>query len=194
MFWEKDIGFHVLEKNEQVLHGVFNMGTPDEWELSIVYGNPNLQKRRVLWDKLGEIHKFNISRWCFCGDFNATLHHGDRISRARSTLPPDKGFKEWVYSHYLKELHASGPQFTWGREGCMSKIDWVFMNEEWVLKFPDASAVHLPKHQSDHCPILLKIQGGARIKGGKRDFRFFAPWVTHSDFPNVVKRSWVSSR
>ena len=63
-----------------------------------------------------------------------------------------------------------------------------------MLKFPEASAVHLPKFKSDHCPILLRMEGG-RVKIRRRkEFRFFAPWVTHDDFNEVVKRSWVESR
>ena len=68
------------------------------------------------------------------------------------------------------------------------------MNGECLLKFPEASAVHLPKFKSDHCPILLRMEGG-RVKIRRRkEFRFFAPGVTHDDFNEVVKRSWVESR
>lgn len=62
------------------------------------------------------------------------------------------------------------------------------------MKFPEASVVHLPKYKSDHCPVLLKIEREGVTKRGKGDLRFFAPWVNHNDFGEVVRRSWVSSR
>ena len=194
VFWEKEAEFEVVEKHEQVLHGIIKRGTSNECGLSIIYGSPQVQRRRELWRQLERVDNFGVARWCFCGDFNATLNYDDRLSNARNVAPPDKWFREWVSDSCLKEIQAAGPKFTWARKGCYSKIDWVLMNEECLLKFPEASAVHLPKFKSDHCPILLRMEGG-RIKIRRRkEFRFFAPWVTHDDFNEVVKRSWVESR
>lgn len=130
IFWEKKIGFQVIEKHDQVVHGVFNAGLVNEWGMSIVYGSPNIQKRRVLWEMLGRVRGLGIQRWCYCGDFNATLYYDDRLSRSNKSLPPDRWFKDWVSSSYLKEMVTSGPKYTWGRNGCSSKIDWVLTNEE----------------------------------------------------------------
>ena len=63
-----------------------------------------------------------------------------------------------------------------------------------MLKFLVASVVHLPKFKSNHCPILLKFEREGRdLMRSPKSFRFFAPWVTHSEFNDVVKRSWINS-
>lgn len=63
-----------------------------------------------------------------------------------------------------------------------------------IAYFTNASVTHLPKFKSDHCPLLLKLNSEiVRIRRNK-DFKFFAPWVTHKDFSSVVMNSWVPSR
>ena len=148
----------------------------------------------MLWHELTRVESMGIRRWCFGGDFNAILHHDERVSRSKSVTPPDRGFSEWVESCGLKELHASGPKFTWGRDGCSSKLDRVLITDDWSMKFQNASVLHLPKFKSDHCPLLVKVEKEGVRKKGNNNFRFFAPWVAHNDFHEVVKRSSTLSR
>ena len=94
IFWDREVDFHVIESYNQVVHGVCKVGTLDEWRLSIVYGYPQFQRRRELWEQLNRIEVLGISRWCFCGYFNVTLHVEDRVSTAKKSAPPDRWFKE----------------------------------------------------------------------------------------------------
>ena len=91
-------------------------------------------------------------------------------------------------------MYAEGPRFTWRGDGCSSKLDRVLTIDEWRMMFPEAKVFHLSKFSHDHCPLLIKTDRGGERKGESRDFRFFAPWVTHDEFNNFVKSSWAMTR
>ena len=75
-----------------------------------------------------------------------------------------------------------------------SKLDRVLTSDSWMTQFSNVTVTHLPKFKSDHCPLLIKLNVN-KVKGRRNKFfRFFAPWITHKDFPEVVKRSWVPSK
>ena len=43
---------------------------------------------------------------------------------------------------------------------------------------------------SDHCPLLLNLNPDTR-KGPNRLFRFHSVWLSHKDFPAVVREAWA---
>lgn len=36
-----------------------------------------------------------------------------------------------------------------------SKIDWAFINEEWIESMPSSKVIFLPEGTSDHCPAKV---------------------------------------
>ncbi|XP_028782609.1 uncharacterized protein LOC114738708 [Neltuma alba] len=169
------------------------MGKTSAWDLSIVYGHPNRIKRRSLWEELQHIHATGVGKWCVAGDFNATLRGNERVPTNKGLNGADKSFVDWVRGCYLNEVDFQGPRFTWSRGNSYSRIDRVLANSEWFETFIDASVLHLPKLKSDHCPLLVKMNRQRRSRGKTNHFRFFAPWVTHEGFNDVVKNAWRSS-
>ncbi|KAI9086117.1 hypothetical protein K1719_031950 [Acacia pycnantha] len=100
---------------DQVMHGVMNEGTQQEWGLSFVYGSLDSMKQRSLWSTLSCIAESNIPRWCVCGDFNATLRDDERMSIGSQGVHADNYFRRWVSEYGLSDLEFSGPKFTWSR-------------------------------------------------------------------------------
>lgn len=66
-FWDDDLDFVVSMKLSQVLHGTFNKGKSNAWDLSIVYGHPNPSLRKTLWRELDIIKTLGIQKWCVGG-------------------------------------------------------------------------------------------------------------------------------
>lgn len=62
--WDEELDFSVTYKHQQVMHGVFNLGKPDAWDLSIVYGHPKQHLRRALWQQLRAIKEACANKWC----------------------------------------------------------------------------------------------------------------------------------
>lgn len=57
-FWESSINFTVLTSNSQFVHGVITGSDNLASYVTIVYGSPNVQVRRSLWNSL---HNFSES-------------------------------------------------------------------------------------------------------------------------------------
>lgn len=45
-----------------------------------------------------------------------------------------------------------------------ARLDRVLCNLAWREMFESASVSHLPKHQSDHCPLLVRLENRNFIK------------------------------
>ncbi|XP_028802558.1 uncharacterized protein LOC114757640 [Neltuma alba] len=193
-FWDATINFQVLARTEQALHGIFNAGSSNEVCLTIVYGKPNRCIRDRLWSDLRSFSTHITKPWCIIGDFNATLHVGDQVSKNINTMGVDLQFQRLVDDLDLAEMEFYGPRFTWSNNGCFSRIDMALMNEEWRRKFPNSSVMHLPKFKSDHTPLLLRTLEKVNDRRSRSNiFRFFAPWVTHEEFSKFVKGAWNTS-
>ncbi|XP_062075490.1 uncharacterized protein LOC133779556 [Humulus lupulus] len=86
-----------------------------------------------------------------------------------------------------------GSYYTWsnnqdGPNRIFSKIDRVFVNEDWIDMFPNVNAIASWEVISDHCAIILK--NISVIKNGLRPFRFFNMWTNHPLFKPSVLDSW----
>lgn len=63
------------------------------------------------------------------------------------------------------DLWFAGPSFTWARRRdariCIhSRLNEAFCNVEWRSLFPEGVVGNLPKIQFDHCPIMIRPNGG----------------------------------
>ena len=190
LFWDDETKFSVLTTGDQFIHGVIDVGTGNEFFVTLVYGHPNMILRRSLWSSLNSICNPEEDRWMIMGDFNAVTCPEDRNNSSQSSGGVDVSFRNWVLSNDLVDIGFSGPRFTWGRGSSQSRIDRVFVTSKWYEFFSDAHIVHLPKYKSDHSPIILDTSILKNYEKVYKPFRFFAPWVLHEDFPNFVQNNW----
>ncbi|CAN1136889.1 Transposon TX1 uncharacterized 149 kDa protein [Linum perenne] len=91
----------------------------------------------------------------------------------------------------LSDIPFSGPRFTWGRNGVLSRIDRALVNAQWIQAFPESVVSHIHKIKSDHRPILLcpSAQVYSTIS---KPFRFLSAWISHPSFNFFVKNKWIS--
>nr|XP_016501377.1 PREDICTED: uncharacterized protein LOC107819740 [Nicotiana tabacum] len=90
------------------------------------------------------------------------------------------------------ELPTTGSRFTWNdrQRGnrVYSKIDWVFINNDWLNQMPAYGARYLPEGISDHCPI--KVEQLHTKQNTSRPFRYCNIWASHLDFLEKVETAW----
>ncbi|XP_060217032.1 uncharacterized protein LOC132644455 [Lycium barbarum] len=129
--------------------------------------------------------------WVVLGDFNAVLHAEDRIGGTPVTYAEIVDFQLCLDTCGLVELPTNGGKYTWTDnqdERIFSRIDWVFINGEWMDDMPECRANILPAGVSDHCPIVVQMV--KQINKPRRAFKFYNVWCQHPDFHKVVEDGW----
>lgn len=185
--WEVE----VLKFSSQFLH--MNVGWKKEAKclLTVVYGRPQLQARRILWDDLRDINSGIDNSWAIVGDFNAILEANERIEGSQS--PSMRGmldFQVFVSDYDLVDAGYQGCPFTWQNSGLSQRLDRLIVNMHWRIRFEEAEVYHLPRFKSDHRVVLLKLKRVTMQNRRRRPFRFMAAWLTHSDFGQFLKSIW----
>ena len=94
----------------------------------------------------------------------------------------------------MMKLGFSGPKFTWTNKRELGgliqcRLDRCWANPSWKNSFPEANVTHLARVNSDHCPLLLNLYPNL-VTNSNRPFRFHPMWLSHKDFPAIVRDSW----
>lgn len=120
--------------------------------------------------------------WIVMGDFNLVLNMVDRL-----------GGKS-INSCELIELPPKGSKQTWsvkqGENIFFLQIDWVSVNNKWLLQIPTQCANFLPQGISDHSPIKVEQFNSKRTCRGP--FKYYNIWSVHPSFLEIVKEVWNS--
>ncbi|KAK6787432.1 hypothetical protein RDI58_015957 [Solanum bulbocastanum] len=70
-------------------------------------------------------------------------------------------FQNCVNNYALVEMPQQGNKYTWNDKSSgpriLSKIDWVFINGEWLDSMPTYMVRFLPEGISDHCPSKVSL-------------------------------------
>ena len=68
------------------------------------------------------------------------------------------GLNSFIDSIFLLELPLVDKKFTWFKPDgtTMSRIDRVFVNEEWLQLWPMSKQYVLRREVSDHCAMVVK--------------------------------------
>lgn len=104
-----------------------------------------------------------------------------------------KTFNNFLYKANLLDLGFVGPRNTWtncrqDRSIIRTQIDRAHANPNWLNIFPETKVIHLPRLNSDHCPILLNIDPS--YNRGSKPFRFEPFWMSHNTFVPLKSTIW----
>lgn len=97
-------------------------------------------------------------------------------------------FSHQIDAAGLYDLGFIGSPFTWKRGSIQERLDRFLANSTWMDSFSVTQNHHLPKLNSDHSPLLLKIAIGQH--NSHSPFRFLNVWVEHREFLQEVQRGW----
>lgn len=102
--------------------------------------------------------------WITIGDFNAVLYSHERSKGAVSFTNKDAAFGRWFKDMKLVDFGFSGPGFSWVRGASVdtftgARLDRAVGNLKWCEEFPNTKVMHLPRIQSDHCPVFASWDG-----------------------------------
>lgn len=159
-----------------------------KWLITVVYANTSYVRRQDLWDDLNRITESHDTPWAVLGDFNCILSDSERKGGASN--PSNRGrddFRRMLHDCNLIDSGFQGSPYTWRSGNLFQRLDRILINMQWRLRFPQAAVFHLPYFKSDHRAVLMQMERNNGPNRRRRSFRFVAAWLTHSDFPNLIK-------
>nr|KYP61055.1 hypothetical protein KK1_023479 [Cajanus cajan] len=157
----------------------------------MVYASPHLQERSTLWNNLTRLAQIVDGPWNLMGDFNVVLRPHERMGSATTRINRgDIAFNNFVNQCNLLDIGFTGSPFTWKRGQLFERLDRSLENYDWRIQFHEASIIHLNPLKSDHVPLLLRFADNFPRRPTRRPFKFEASWLTHEDFPQLMKREW----
>lgn len=155
-----------------------------------VYGPTSPAMRSDFFREL-EDHKPNTnSPWIVCGDFNLTLHHGERNSQTTDWRWPLQ-FAHVLADLGLQDMQLRGRKFTWSNSRyrpSMAKLDRFFISADWAMWLPNSTQRTLPNSSSDHCPVVYTA---ATNFSRSKIFRFENYLLRLDDFKLFVETKWL---
>ncbi|XP_062080429.1 uncharacterized protein LOC133785191 [Humulus lupulus] len=160
--------------------------------LTVVYGLNQLEFRKILWSELAVI-SHPVKPWLVIVDFNSAFDVVDRIGGKVISPKELEDARKWLDLGIVEEMKLLGSYYTRsnnqdGNNRIFSKLDRVFINEDWLDTFPNVNAIANWEVVSDHCAIILKHI--SVHKNGLRPFRFFNMWTSHPQFKTTILASW----
>ena len=100
-----------------------------------------------------------------------------------------KKFRAWIRDFNMQDMGFIGHIYTWKKGMFQERLDRFVCNEEWKGWFANFRVVHLPRIMSDHCPIMLQIEGQRKVNN-QRPPKFLAAREIHSLWARFVKDQW----
>ncbi|XP_062103354.1 uncharacterized protein LOC133814406 [Humulus lupulus] len=156
-------------------------------------------ENKLKGEKVGEM----VERFCCGWDFHNSLITEGLIGSLEEGLCEEERaglwnglagvnfpVKPWILAQsWIAPLKSSRSKYTWsnnqdGGDRVYSKIDHVFVNEDWIDSFPNTEADFQWEVISDHCFCLVKSHQLGNL--GRKPFRFFNMWTHHSKFEETV--------
>lgn len=152
-----------------------------------VYALGILKEKMIVWDVLEVVLGQQNDECLFVvGDFNSIRAVEERRGRSQTLNYRDiHAFDNLILRFNLIELPLIGRTYTcYHADGtCKSRLDHMFVNNEWIVKWPNLSLKG--RTFSNHCPIYLSQ---SCQDWGPKPFRFFYFWLSHPNFKEFISK------
>ncbi|KAL0294292.1 UNVERIFIED_CONTAM: hypothetical protein Sradi_6894300 [Sesamum radiatum] len=179
---------------EQFVHcRLGNKRTSSTCLISVVYGDCDPIRRRLLWGELLTLSSAIVdSPWCALGDFNIVIDESESRGGSAEVSYAMAEFREFILDAGLIHLPYTGCPFTWhncstGSRSLWRRLDRALVNDIWLDRWPQSSYLSALPQTSDHSPLLL-LGAERRPIGGV--FRFENFLISQPGFLNSVKHVW----
>ncbi|XP_078162805.1 uncharacterized protein LOC144557992 [Carex rostrata] len=170
--WNRDTRLQVKDKSRSLIHATVTNASGVEWELVCVYGDANHTRNPQIWRQILRIIAKGTPV-CVIGDFNAIADESEKVCGDPILNKNSRDFKEFLFEGELIDMGFKGPAFTWtnkrsASEAIHERLDRVVATVGWLQMHSQTYVNNLPRIQSDHGAIMLRLDGR---KEKKRRFR-----------------------
>lgn len=196
--WNPQLSVIFYHKSPQlVLCGVLDPSSNQAFTVAFIYARNTPEERVALWNLLKDFAASSLIRrspWLVLGDFNQVLS----VSEAFSISPPVlslqgmEAFSDCLSECEIFDLAFRGCYHTWSNKSPSNpksrKLDRALINEAWLEKFPDSSALFDSPGSSDHSPCLVLLSN--ELSPRKTRFIFFSMFSSHLDYQSLIREVW----
>ncbi|CAM8956310.1 unnamed protein product [Rhodiola kirilowii] len=164
--------------------------------ITTFYGSPKASLRHKSWDLIRKMRRLISDPWCVIGDFNEICSLSESSSSNLARRPYMEHFKQALSECGLMDLGYKGAKFTYsnkrqGSDETQCRLDRAVGDNLWIGRFPNTIIQHLVSHRSDHCPLLLILDGINWTQ--EKPFRFKSMWMRDTSFADIVNTNWSSN-
>ncbi|XP_072074323.1 uncharacterized protein [Arachis hypogaea] len=153
-------------------HIDFIVRPPDQtrpWRVTGFYGCPDVANKHKSWELLNRLGQAHQMPWLVCGDFNHILEQKENLGGLPVTYAQVRGFQDSLQLNELFDLGFVGYAFTWsnnqvGEANKQERLDRAVATIDWKEASPEVIVCHLNRYRSDHCPILVDMDGARKQK------------------------------
>jgi hypothetical protein len=157
--------------------------------MTTVYGPVEESDKPIFLIELAAIKPTGSTPWIALGDFNLIYEARDKNNTNINHRLMGQ-FWRTLDECELLEIALQNHKYTWSNECAMPmliRLDHVFCNKEWDLRFSGFVLQALPSSLSDHCSLFLCQQIRPRQLPA---FHFENFWVKVPKFIQVVQAAW----
>ena len=135
--------------------------------------------------------------WALMGDFNEVISEEEKSGGNPICQRRVRAILDCMNECQMMDFGFLGPKFTWTNKRELGgliqcRLDRCWANPSWKASFSEANMTHLARVNSNHCPLLLNLYPNL-VVNSIRPFRFQPMWLSHKDFPAIVRKSWEGS-
>jgi Reverse transcriptase (RNA-dependent DNA polymerase)/zinc-binding in reverse transcriptase/Endonuclease/Exonuclease/phosphatase family len=194
LIWGSHIQIRVFEKNKNYFFAWVQTRDKPPWLLVCVYGDASYRDNPRIWRDIRGLTTLNAPLCCI-GDFNAIMDIEEKHGGNRRLNQNGVGFRNFLFDAELIDLGFKGPAYTWTNRPHASnaifvRLDRIVANSAWCNLYPQAYVNHMPRAQSDHCPILLRTKNIIRQNKG---FKIEHWWFSEARFADAWEGKWIAS-
>ncbi|KAJ8750588.1 hypothetical protein K2173_015755 [Erythroxylum novogranatense] len=190
LLWDDYITVDIIFDHSQFIHArVKQVNASYFFFITFVYGSPQIQGCKKLWENLSLMAELVQGPWMLTGDFNSILFTDERKGGAIRNPRGCRMFQEFMFETGLQDIGFNGLQCTWCLGSLFQRLDKAVVNGDWGISFPNTSVTHLEHLKSDHRPLLISF-GGPQYRHRDCPFCFFSGWLEHESFVGLVMDKW----
>lgn len=146
-----------------------NLLDSSSFHLSNVYGPSHADGKMAFITWFLNFDTTAFEDWLIVGDFNLYRSVDDR-NKPGGDAGDMQMFNNLISDLDLVDIPFSGRCFTWSNmqlDPLLIKLDWVFCNDNWSLKYPSTIVQSLSRPISDHTPFVISFGGNIPRSGLK---------------------------
>eukprot|EP00253_Pinus_taeda_P004450 PITA_04450 len=168
------------------------------WDVRAIQLN-NIQANKSFIQATFHLSELNTDRpyplWISGGDYNMTANMEEKQGGRSRANSDGNLLKNFIHNNWLVDVPTSNGLFTWtnkreGSQQIASHLDRFLISDNATHLGGEFTASILPISGSDHWPIELQwTRPGNNLK---RPFRFEEFWLTHPNFEELVRSTWLN--